>query len=470
MQKLSLERLLFWIIVLVYIVVATLFAANTPDWQAPDEPAHYNYVAQIAASGCCPVIEMGDWQQDYQSDLTRRRFAPDRLDDLPTIQYQDHQPPLYYSIASVSYQLFDGDLFAVRMTSVLMGIVVIISTYAIGREVFPARPQLGLAAMAFVAFLPQHIAVMSSVTNDALSQMVISLIILSLVRYLKHTGVTAWGLGFWIGVGFVTKATTYLYAGVALLVILMAILIYRTHKQNPLFQWLRSVYAFLAVSLVLGAMWWSRNIAVYGFPDFLGLGAHNDVVVGQPRTAEWIAQQGFMGYFNHAAQTTFNSFWGQFGWMALPLPPNLYLIIYGLVGLALTGLVINLVMLRLQRSSRTLIIPFVDVNGEIYRRNSGNLQRSIWAMMFVSLILSVLAYIYYNFEFVQPQGRYLYPGLIPFALIFVLGLDGWRQVLIGRIRASRWLLPIALIGFAALDVWLLFRFIVPWLSYDGLGI
>lgn len=470
MQRLSVGRLLFWIILLGYIVIATLFAANTPHWQAPDEPAHYNYVAQVASSGCCPVIEMGDWQQDYQNELTQRRFAPEMLDNLPTIQYQDHQPPLYYLIASVSYKVSGGDLFAVRMVSVLMGIVVVIGTYAIGREVFPARPQLALAAMALVAFLPQHVAVLSSVTNDALSQMVIVLIILSLVRYLKHTGVTAWGIGFWVGVGFLTKATTYFYAGVALLVILMAILLYRTQKQNPLFEWLRAVYVFLAVSLVMGAMWWGRNIAVYGFPDFLGLGAHNNVVIGQPRTTEWIAQQGFADYLRGTIQTTFNSFWGQFGWMALPLPQHIYRVIHVLVFLALTGLIINTVMLRMQRSSRTLITPFVDVNGEMYRRNSGSLQRSIWTMMAVSLILSVLAFIYYNLEFVQPQGRYLYPGLIPFALIFVLGLDGWRQILIGRIRASRWLLPIGLMSFAVLDVWLLMRFIIPCLSPEGAGL
>ena len=57
------------IIVLAYLIVGTLYAVYTPNWQIPDEPAHYNYIAQIADDGALPVLEMGDWQQAYQDAL-----------------------------------------------------------------------------------------------------------------------------------------------------------------------------------------------------------------------------------------------------------------------------------------------------------------------------------------------------------------------------------------------------------------
>src|SRR5262245_51466550 len=82
-------------ILLAYFIVGALFAIRTPPWQAPDEPAHYNYIAQIATNGCCPVIEPGDWNQAYLRQLTTNHFAPDSLADLGKIQYEDHQPPLY---------------------------------------------------------------------------------------------------------------------------------------------------------------------------------------------------------------------------------------------------------------------------------------------------------------------------------------------------------------------------------------
>ena len=42
-----------WIglILIGYGVLVTRYATRTPDWQAPDEPAHVNYVRQIADEG-----------------------------------------------------------------------------------------------------------------------------------------------------------------------------------------------------------------------------------------------------------------------------------------------------------------------------------------------------------------------------------------------------------------------------------
>ena len=63
------------VLLLVYLVVGGLYAVNTPDWQAPDEPAHYNYVRQLAG-GKWPVIEPGDYDQAYQSEVISSRFDP----------------------------------------------------------------------------------------------------------------------------------------------------------------------------------------------------------------------------------------------------------------------------------------------------------------------------------------------------------------------------------------------------------
>ena len=39
------------LILIAYLIVGAVYAIRTPDWQAPDEPAHYNYAAQISANG-----------------------------------------------------------------------------------------------------------------------------------------------------------------------------------------------------------------------------------------------------------------------------------------------------------------------------------------------------------------------------------------------------------------------------------
>ena len=105
MTGISIEKTLFTLILLGYLFAGALYAIYTPAWQAPDEPAHFNYVRQVAQDGCCPQIEPGDWNSDYLAQLTSTRFAAEHLDQLDAIQYEDHHPPLYYLLASLVFKL-----------------------------------------------------------------------------------------------------------------------------------------------------------------------------------------------------------------------------------------------------------------------------------------------------------------------------------------------------------------------------
>jgi hypothetical protein len=42
------EKLVLLALLLAYGLLAFLYATQTPDWQVPDEPAHYNYTRQVA--------------------------------------------------------------------------------------------------------------------------------------------------------------------------------------------------------------------------------------------------------------------------------------------------------------------------------------------------------------------------------------------------------------------------------------
>lgn len=482
----------FALILLGYLIVGALFAIRTPAWQAPDEPAHYNYVAQIANDGCCPLIRRGDWDSDYLETLKSARFAPHLLGDLDSVQYEDHQPPLYYLLLSLVYKLADGSLTALRLASVLIGLVIVISAFGIGRELYPAQPQIALGAAAFVAFQPQHVALLASVNNDALGWALVGLTLWALVVYLRQSPqgsrVEAWMIGLLLGLGLFTKATTYMMVGVALIAI--ALKVWSLHRQyqptqaitpgkpftftEPLWRFLlREVVEMSIPALLLGMVWWLRNLSVYGMPDFLGLRAHDAVVVGQLRTATEISTIGFAAYLENFVRTTFYSFWGMFGWQGLPLVGNpavdwIYPLIGVLLLLAASGVIIGLV--RWRRQARQ---PQADHDDHNHTRDL----RLVWAVLAVLMALSVLQYFYYNTEFVQFQGRYMFPLLIPLGLLIALGLDAWRRLLFdrrsasrwtaSRWTASRWLVPLVLCGFALLDVYLLWRVIVPGLSPVG---
>ena len=47
---------LFIIILVVYLIAGGLYAFLTPAWQAPDEPAHYNYVRHLTTKSGFPEL------------------------------------------------------------------------------------------------------------------------------------------------------------------------------------------------------------------------------------------------------------------------------------------------------------------------------------------------------------------------------------------------------------------------------
>ena len=443
------EKALFILILIGYLIVGTLFATWTPAWQAPDEPAHYNYMAQVASDGCCPLIEDGDWQSDYQNQLTTVKFAPDALDRLETIQYEDHQPPLYYLLASVVYRFTDGSLTTLRLFSMLLGGVVVGLAYLIGKRVFPNQPQIPLGAMAVVAFQPQHLMMITSVNNDALAEVIIAFGLLWTIRYLQTENIPVWQLGLIMALGLLTKTTTYFLAGIIPLAILLK---WHTQKR-PLRDLIRAWLIFLVIAVSIGGLWWIRNIGVYGFPDFLGLRAHDLIVADQPRTADYIAEYGMSVYLSEMARVTFNSFWGQFGWMAVPLDHVLGGWIYRGFALLMSVSFLGLIVGVFSRKSQS-------APSDRNRRTGFN----VWIILIATLILSVLAYLYYNTEFQQWQGRYMFPGLIPFALMMVYGIDIWRETLLSRWDQSRWLTVFLFLTWSMLDVYLLLSVIIPNLS------
>ena len=466
MRRMRLEGAGFALILAGYLLVGALFAIYTPDWQAPDEPAHYNAIRQVAQHGCCPRIEPGDWDSAYLQRLTSARFAPEHLERLASVQYEDHQPPLYYLLASLVYRLGDGALLPLRMFSLLLGAGVVALSYVIARRALPGKPSLALLVMAFVAFLPQHLAMLAAVNNDALAELLAALALLWILRYLEtplglpdesgggkagaetplgppdesgggkiwfaqRLSQSVWAAGLLAGGALLTKTTIYFVA----LLMALAIWLRWRGQSRPMRELARSLAVFALVAGLLGGLWWLRNSVVYGFPDVLGLGAHDAVVADQLRTSDYIAEHGVDAYIAAMPGTFFRSFVGQFGWMALPLDGALGGWLYRGFGLLLLAGALG-------------AAP-----------GARQIEKSLRIALLAAIALVAAQTLYYNLEFVQWQGRYFFPALIPVALLLVCGLDRW----LGRWLRTEWSL-LAGVALAAIDVYLLFRVIVPGLS------
>jgi 4-amino-4-deoxy-L-arabinose transferase-like glycosyltransferase len=416
-------------IVALYLALGAAYAVRTPAWQNPDEPAHYNYIAQVAADGCCPVIEPGDWDQTYLDALRANAFAPALLDRITTVEYEDHQPPLYYLLAALLYRL-TPDLIALRLLSVLFGAVAVLAAFAVGRLLAPERPAVALVTAALVAFIPQRLAMMASVNNDGLAEGIVGLALWALLLALRSGSARAHLLlGAIIGVGLLTKVTIYWLAGVVPLALVAGW--WLAQPRPSLGVLVRRAALCLLPILLMGGLWWARNLSVYGGTDFLGLGAHDAVVVGQPRSADLIAEIGMTAFLQRGVATTFRSFWGQLGWMALPLPAWAYVLIMAGLALAPVG---------------WLLRPRASGARPAWRA-------AAWLALWLAVALTLAQMILYNMTFIQFQGRYLYPALIPVALALAFGWEGVARRLAGRWALLALVIPALLLPLNAFVLW-----------------
>ena len=427
------------LIVAAYLVIGALYAVKTPAWQVPDEPAHYNYVRYIVEHRALPVLRSGDFDQKYNEQFA----TPENTFHLSIapLRYESWQPPLYYVLATPIYAATGGSLLALRLFSVALGGLLIVVAFLIVYQIAPGFPALALGAAAFVAFVPQHVAMMAGAQNDGVAELLLAAIVWQALRISGRSSQITNGrwvsLGVLLGLALLTKGTIYIA------VPLVAVAIWLAYRSQPVprkWTWLIQCGSLVFVpALILGSLWWIRNVVVYGWPDFLASIRHTAVVVGQPTSAGWIAQYGWGYLLQHFFLVTFKSFWGQFGWMGVPMPPRYYVALGALSLVASAGCVWAAAP-RLKSILADTRIQFLGA----------------W------VVLTVLVYIYYNTTFVQHQGRYLFPALIPIGLMFTVGLRQWTTLLPRAWRDAALAVPFA--ALAALDLIALFRMIVPTLT------
>lgn len=468
-----------WLMVIIatYLVVGTLFAIYTPAWQAPDEPAHYNYVRYLAEQGRFPVLQNGDYPHSYLRAIVSDGFPPHLSID--PIRYEFYQPPLYYLLATLVFRLFGGALVPLRLLSVALGAGLIYVAYRLAMVVCPMRPALALGTAAFVAFLPMHVATTAAVNNDTLAELLLALALWGLVRYLRGRTKGKKALvvvGLLLGLGLLTK----LYALIAVAVAIVAVALRRWHDRRRAAS---ELACLLIPALVLVLPWLARNVAVYGWPDMMGLSRHDAVVADQMTTAEFVAQHGWGRLFRDGLRTTYHSFWGQFGWMAVPMDRRIYLALSLFSVIVVAGLIRWLVAVSVsvgRVGQASILSPSEDAGSATPRSfnrltamlsTSSGCSGAPAVLLLLTVLLMVLAYLWYNTKFVQHQGRYLFPALVPLGLALALGWRtavnwaraltsavGWLEHVDGVLFAS----PYA--GLAVLDMVCLFAFVIPYLG------
>jgi hypothetical protein len=421
-----------WLLVILaaYLLCASLYVVVTPAWQAPDEPAHYNYIIHIASTVSLPTLQLGDYNEETTARLLAAGFDPDT--DIETLRYESYQPPLYYLTAAVVSWASGDSLRALRFYNVFLGLVSLLLLYLALETVFPNKPLILLGATAFAALLPMHVAVTAALNNDVMAEMLMMGSALVLFRWMRpYYGGAAiaanpWRLltpsasrhhdrrhllllGVLLGLGMLTKI--YAYAVLPMFAAIVMWTVWREQRTRAAFgRGLLRLLLLIAPALLLAAPLWVRNVMTYGRWDLLALQWHDQVVAGQPTTQAWIAAHGSLDYFERAFNLTFRSFWGVFGWMGVVMDERIYMAALFFTGVLFLGLL---------WASMRLISGPPDTDMDDF-------QTTVIVTLGLLLTAVLASFVWYNLKFVQHQGRYFFWGMLAIGTVVALG---WREVL-----------------------------------------
>lgn len=437
----NLHRLILVLIAVMYCILSVMYAILTPPWESPDEPAHYLYVSQLAARWRPPeksnIHQTNSFSKDqayissnyewYQPALgylpaavvykVLEIIAPDSLPkQIPSLSSQFPSIPSRYNIfihpASGILHVWDDDwgLLIIRILLSLLGLPVIFAAYRLSNLVDKESGFLGIAAAGWVAFLPQFTFINASVRSDTLTNAIAALVFLTaalMQTSREQRDRNALLMGILLGLGLISKNTFVYMLPIGLIaVILPAPRAPRT--------WLRLAIFVLAPALILWGVYYlafgeARAAFAYTLTTALKI---------NPELLTWKHLQEI------PKPLLIDLFYARFGWANVAPPAIWSNLAFGFwsVGSCIT-------LIQAVRFSR---------KPELGR------QMKIVALLLVGMFLAFIGVVRFNLSVVQPQGRLLFPALLPWA---ILGFWGVWQSLAKR---SEEIVAILIVGFMLL--------------------
>jgi len=325
-----------WIIP-IFLLLCVYYNATFPLLDGNDEDSHYVVISQIAS---------------------QRKLID--LNDPPS--YEATQPPFYHVLGALAVGWLDLDTLTnpnhnalpirlLRWLSSLIGAVMIWATYQFAHTLFASagsaqswQRQIATLATVLLAFNPKFISLSAQINNDILSGCFATLTFWLAAR-MMHTPnpkATQWlRLGACAGLSFFAK-----YSGVAMiLAVAFAAL------------WLRGGYTFIKAGVLAAVGFLGINTPMF---------VYNLWRYGNP--IAWQQMLVTNGTAAHPAPLTFvqllsgwwlwlTSYWGHFGVTSVSLPDGVYRVLFGLMWLAVLGVMLAVVRRELPREMAILVLP-----------------------------------------------------------------------------------------------------------------
>jgi hypothetical protein len=272
-----------WTCALVAFLSAACWTLITPPFQAPDEPSHFAYAQLLAETGRLPDSSSGavskeevtvmeglhqraiEWHPEvgvFTSAAAQQELREDLEAPLDRVGpggagVAASEPPAYYALASIPYDLGSGgtlldSLELMRLLSALMAGLTALFVFLFVRECLPGSPWAWTVGGLGAAITPLLGFTSGAVTPEAMLYAVAAAIFYCLARTFRR-GLTprrAVMLGFLVAVGFLTKLN---FIGLAPGVILaLVILGFRGERTGPEGERPRRAFGSVAIAIAIG--------------------------------------------------------------------------------------------------------------------------------------------------------------------------------------------------------------------------
>ncbi|HWJ50085.1 MAG TPA: DUF2142 domain-containing protein [Solirubrobacteraceae bacterium] len=253
-----------WTCALIATLGAACWSVITPPFQAPDEQAHFAYVQNLAETGRLPstsrdeysveeaqtLVDLHQGEVRWHPELTTisapadvEKLRHDQAAPLPRagpggIGVAASEPPLFYALATIPYQLgSSGSLLdrleLVRLMDALFAGLTALFTFMFVREALPGVPWAWTVGGLTAALMPLLGFTSGFVTPDAMLYTVCAATFYCLARAFRRglTWRASIALGLLIGAGFLTKLN---FVGVVPGVMLgLVVLAFRGIRDSP---------------------------------------------------------------------------------------------------------------------------------------------------------------------------------------------------------------------------------------------
>ena len=378
------------------IVFATLTALlwaliRIPGEGGPDETNHLALIERIRDAGGIPLFEGFE-----RSEFT---WTPGRV--INAFELTPNLSALALAGLASAVGLSDpiATLLLGRLYAVSLFPVTLLLAYLTLRLLIPERPVERVWALTALATIPQFVLVHSYVTNDTPTIAAASLAIYLTVRgwtngFQRQDAVL---LGVALGLVGLHKANGLIVAPMA-----GGLIVWRLRHNLP--QMLGTLGTVAVPALAVAGWWYVRMLVVYGDPIGTGTTMAAIEAVG---TAVATPQAKGLSPWEYARESgwlegAFRSFWAGSGVRKMTIPDGGYLVLLAMLVVSVGGLIAGAWRARGVTASNWAVWPVLGLT-----------VAGLWVLnLWTSWTLDGAAM----------HGRYVYPAIVPFAALLVVGL------------------------------------------------